>query len=202
MKSFSLAALAPMFLFVFAESVAGQGLAHARDAEILNKLQGTWEVVAMERRGQPVDPFLVRNSPTVTFHGHDYTWGDGQTGRILAIDASKNPITIDYQRTSGPQNGQIDQAIIQIDGNTFMDCMGDPGQARPVQFTTLVGTGRTLMSYRRTDQARGPGLIFNPWLYVGICCGTTAAFAALAALITAILLWLSHIAKVKPPLRR
>lgn len=200
MKSFALVLVS---LALTATSASAQGgPQNARAAEVLRELQGTWEVVSMEQNGEGSAPLLVDSLPTITFNGNDFTWGDGQTGRIVAIDAARNPVTIDYQYTSGPRNGLIDFAILRIDGDTFMDCMADPGQPRPAQFSTVVGTGRTLVTYRRTSTPRGPGLILNPWFYVALAFGLFAGVVVFVLFVTLLIIWLSRPAKADGPKTR
>jgi uncharacterized protein (TIGR03067 family) len=166
-----------------------QGEPQPRTAEeVVKKLQGTWKVVRLEEDGNPLPPALVDALPTVTFRGKDFTWGDGETGKIIAIDATKNPITIDYLNTSGARNGNLDLAIIQFAGDSITGCASHRDGVRPNQFNTLQGSGKMLVTYQPTTEQRGRGVLLNPWFYLGIYSVITVGVVGFAVLLIVVLL--------------
>jgi uncharacterized protein (TIGR03067 family) len=162
------------------------------EAEVIRRLQGIWEVTSYIQDGSAMPAVIVNSSPTITFTGKEFRFGDGGTGRIVAIDATKRPIAIDYQYTSGPKAGVIELAIVEFNGDTFRDCMAPPGAPRPFQFAATQVDGNTLVNYRHTTQERGPGLLFNPWFYLCCCCGVSLAFVLFLTSIIILVIWLAN----------
>ena len=67
----------------------------------------------------------------------------------ISIDPSKAPKTIDYEMLGGFTKGKKQLGIYEVDGDTFKSCFAKPGAARPTDFTTKPGDGRTLSVWKR-----------------------------------------------------
>ncbi len=86
------------------------------------------------------------NETTTTMGGHIYMKAK------VTIDPSTKPKTIDYQMLDGFTKGKTQLGIYEIDGDIFKSCFGGPGTARPQEFTTQPGDGRTLSVWKRENQ--------------------------------------------------
>jgi uncharacterized protein (TIGR03067 family) len=126
---------------------------HAADDKAVDqelaKFKGTWKVVSYEEDGEKTDEDGIKAMPTLTFDGRNYTWSDGEKGKIKAIDPTKKPKTIDYTSTDKNGKEKTDLAIYELDGDSFKDCMAAPGKERPKEFAAKKGTGNILITYKR-----------------------------------------------------
>ncbi|HLW66651.1 MAG TPA: TIGR03067 domain-containing protein [Gemmataceae bacterium] len=129
------------------------GFAWADDAanKEMKLLDGEWAMVSGEREGTPFSEEVVKAAKRVTKDGETATEFNG----VLAVkakfkvDASKNPKTIDYDITDGPNKGKGMIGIYEIKGDEFKACMVMSDQKRPTDFTTKEGDGRTLTVWKR-----------------------------------------------------
>ena len=64
-------------------------------------------------------------------------------------DGSKSPKTIDYVNTAGANKGKTQEGIYELDGDILKICVGAPGSARPAQFESVAGDGRSFTVWRR-----------------------------------------------------
>jgi uncharacterized protein (TIGR03067 family) len=71
----------------------------------------------------------------------------------IALDPSKKPKTIDYQMTDGFTKGKTQLGIYELEGDTFKACFSKPGDARPADFTSKPGDGRTSSIWKREKPA-------------------------------------------------
>jgi uncharacterized protein (TIGR03067 family) len=131
-KTMSRFTFATILLCLVRECLCAQGVPPLTEEEVIKKLQGTWEVASSEADGRSTPGILAKAWPTLTFTGKDYRWEKGAQGKIMAIDAKKVPIAIDFRHP----NGDVDLAIIKFEGDTLFDCRSGAGAPRPQQFST------------------------------------------------------------------
>ena len=67
----------------------------------------------------------------------------------FTIDPTKKPKTIDYAMTAGPTKGKKQLGIYELAGDRIKFCFAAPGKARPTDFSTKEGSGRTLSVWKR-----------------------------------------------------
>ncbi len=93
------------------------------------RLQGTWNITALEVDGQP----MAAGGQLVVKGDHFTSLGMGATyqGKLL-VDASAKPATIDMVFTKGPEKGNTDRGIFEFTGaNSWRLCLQMTGQDRP-----------------------------------------------------------------------
>jgi uncharacterized protein (TIGR03067 family) len=119
----------------------------------LDKLQGTWTFVSMERDGQAVpqgDP-----GPTITFDGDKFAVKAGdqvlQAG-TQTVDPSKKPKAVDSKVTEGEGKGTTMLGIYEIDGDSLKACFDTEGKKRPTEFKTAAGSGHMLVVLKRAKK--------------------------------------------------
>jgi uncharacterized protein (TIGR03067 family) len=123
------------------------GLAFAEEGKKdLDKLQGTWVRVSVERNGKPAPADELKNSK-LTLKGDQYTLDDGKEKRTgtFKLDATKTPKTLDIISASGPNKGKTLKGIYKIEDGTFTYCVAGPGKDRPTEFSAKEGSGHTLL---------------------------------------------------------
>jgi uncharacterized protein (TIGR03067 family) len=117
----------------------------------LDKLQGTWLLVAMESDGHEVEAEDFKDWKAV-YEGNRVTLWSGERVRrrgIVTLDSSRKPKAINTWDQDGPYEDQTVPGIYEIDGETLKVCFARPGQERPKEFTTNAGTGFVSCVYKR-----------------------------------------------------
>lgn len=118
---------------------------------MLNALQGEWAPMELVSSGQALAAnLLAYGSRTCTGAETKVVFG-GQTmvHAKVRINAAASPIEIDYLNLSGSNRGSISLGLLQWIGDDVVFCMGAPGAARPTDFTSAKGSGRTLSRWKR-----------------------------------------------------
>src|SRR5262245_58544697 len=108
----------------------------------LEKLQGTWNVSALEVEGTSTPDAMLEHAQ-VTVKGKRFTsTGMGATYEgSLKLDSSANPRQIDMQFDAGPEQGNVNLGIYKLDGDTWKLCLAVRGTVRPKQFVSPAGSG-------------------------------------------------------------
>ncbi len=116
----------------------------------LDKLQGTWNVVSLEVDGQKM-PAAVFNGSKIVVEGANFTsiaMGANYEGTI-EVDAAHTPKTFDLRFTVGPEKGNTNFGIYELDADTWKICLSINGKDRPAKFATAPGTGHALETLQR-----------------------------------------------------
>jgi uncharacterized protein (TIGR03067 family) len=118
----------------------------------LDRLQGTWNIAALEMDGRKVPVMGAK----IVVQGDRFTsTGMGATyeGRIVA-DTGKSPKTIDMIFDSGPEKGNTSFGIFEFEDNdTWKLCLTTQGENRPGKFATEAGTGHAFEILKREGAA-------------------------------------------------
>lgn len=127
--------------------------AEAEDAKKdLEKLQGTWLLVAGERDGKEFTEEEVKKTKLFikgdTFRIPESAVATSQDGTIK-IDPSKKPKEMDATTGSGPDKGKTWQGLYELDGDTYKVCFAPPGKDRPKEFSSKAGSGHLLQVWKR-----------------------------------------------------
>lgn len=115
----------------------------------LKKLEGTWQVVSMERDGEKQSEDDAKQFKVIikgnkyTLKNQDNTVNQG----TLTIDATKKPKTIDIKPTEGDNAGQTMLGIYEQKGDTLKTCYAQPDQKRPTKLSSE--GGNTLIVSKR-----------------------------------------------------
>jgi uncharacterized protein (TIGR03067 family) len=67
----------------------------------------------------------------------------------FTFESSSSPGTIDYVNLAGAHKGKTQRGIYKLDGGILSVCVAAPGAARPGQFESVPGDGRTLTVWKR-----------------------------------------------------
>jgi uncharacterized protein (TIGR03067 family) len=116
------------------------------DAGPATELEGEWAMISGSMDGHAMEASLVKigrrvvkgNQLTVLFGGQVFLKGR------FTLDPSKSPKHIDYAITSGTGAGATQSGIYEINGKTLKLCMAAASGARPTDFISSKGNGRTL----------------------------------------------------------
>ncbi len=117
----------------------------------LERLQGTWNIVALEMDGQK----MPSEGASICIQGKRFTttaMGATYEGMVV-VDASKTPKTFDLKFTAGPEKGNTSFGIYKLDGDTWKICLALTGKKRPQKFATSPGSGFALETLQRDTSA-------------------------------------------------
>ncbi len=152
MTRWTLVAVLGLVLATSPGSVTGQenpGIAAKTD---LARLQGTWNLVAMEAEGHAAAPedFAGRTSH---YDGNRLTLksnGEARRRGIVTLDESRTPKAMNTWDLDGPYEDETLPGIYELDGDNLKLCFARPGEKRPSKFTTSSGTGFLFFVFKRS----------------------------------------------------
>jgi uncharacterized protein (TIGR03067 family) len=106
----------------------------------LDRLQGTWNVAALEVDGQPMS---VPGDARIVIEGNRFnSLGMGaEYEGTLEFDASGKPARIDMKFDKGPEAGNTNRGIYQFTGDSWKLCVATRGAERPEAFKSTPGSG-------------------------------------------------------------
>jgi len=117
------------------------------NAEI-KALQGTWTIVSLEMDGRkmeggPSAQIVVKGDRFTTISmGADYKG-------VVEVDAARLPREFNLVFTEGPEKGNTNRGIYELDGDTWRICLNMTGGPRPTRFATAPGSGLALETLQR-----------------------------------------------------
>ena len=132
----------------------------ADGAEKEDPLQGTWNILQIERGGRKAPKKLIESGKwKVVIKGNTLRISDGKNGEGATYkrDDSKKPHTIDLVFKEGPKEDIERRAlgIYEIDGSDLRICYGPPGGQRAGSFSGEKGTKQYLAEYRAAPKQAG-----------------------------------------------
>jgi uncharacterized protein (TIGR03067 family) len=117
----------------------------------LARLQGTWEMVALEVNGEEV-PQKKLAGTTLTIRGDKYLVKVKDTTHetTFEIDPKKNPKAIDMYFPNGTELPKLSKGVYDLDGDTFRVCRHQmPGEDRPTQIGSWANTNLFVVTWKR-----------------------------------------------------
>lgn len=120
-------------------------------ADDLKKMQGTWNAKMVELGGQK-SPDKEGPKITVSIDEDQYAVSFNDkllTKGTLKLDPTQKPKTIDAMPADGPGKGMIQPGIYEFTKDGMRIVFAEPGQSRPKEFKTQLGSKETLIEYRK-----------------------------------------------------
>ena len=120
----------------------------------LEKLQGTWQMIASEMDGRSIPP----GSASIVIEGNTFTslsMGAQYEGAMV-VDSASTPKTFDVKFHKGPHKGETSLGIYELDGDTWRICIGLTGVKRPTKFAAEPGSGHALETLARVAAGAAP----------------------------------------------
>jgi uncharacterized protein (TIGR03067 family) len=111
------------------------------------ELEGEWAMLSCVNNGTALPKQFAKMGKRVACANHIIVSMGPQVvlEAKFAVDRSKNPRTIDYFLKSG----ELQYGIYELSDETLTVNFSAPGNARPGDFTSTTGDGRTLTQWRR-----------------------------------------------------
>jgi uncharacterized protein (TIGR03067 family) len=127
----------------------------ARHVGQLRALEGAWEFNSLEVDGRPM-PAAALKSSRILIDGDCFRSEMGGTNYegIFNIDVDKQPHGIDIEFVSGPEAGNWNYGIFELDGDRLTICLAIGGQKRPPAFRTSPGSHCALETLHRVSSSR------------------------------------------------
>jgi uncharacterized protein (TIGR03067 family) len=120
-----------------------------------------WTVTALEVDGLKMPADMLADG-RIAIKGKRFTsTGMGAVYKgTLAVDEAASPRQLDMKFDAGPEKGNTNPCIYQLDGDHWKLCLATRGAVRPSQFATTPGSGFALETLTRGDapvrkQSRG-----------------------------------------------
>jgi uncharacterized protein (TIGR03067 family) len=123
----------------------------------LDKLQGSWTIIALEMDGAEM-PAGAPGGSKIVVKGDKFTtisMGAAYDGTIT-LDQTKKPKSFDLKFTAGPEKGNTSLGIYELGGDNWKICLTVTGKTRPRAFATAPGSGLALETLRRDASAAAP----------------------------------------------
>jgi uncharacterized protein (TIGR03067 family) len=128
-------------LFLLAGSVlAAEAPKEDAARKDLEKMQGTWTLVALEENGKTATE-ARRQEFRVTITGERFIFtvgGDTHDG-FYRLDPTRKPRAMDILLEEGPLKGKTKLAIYDFEGDYFKVAVPQPGKDRPKDFAPAAG---------------------------------------------------------------
>jgi uncharacterized protein (TIGR03067 family) len=120
------------------------------------RLQGTWNFVAMEADGVAAPEDALKGSRAVV-QGNTIAVisaaGEVIYKATFRLDVASTPRALDLTYTEGPMKGTTSLGIYELDGDTWEICFSSSGKDRPRGFDTGAGSGHVLQTLKRPAAA-------------------------------------------------
>jgi uncharacterized protein (TIGR03067 family) len=157
MRTYGLAVLAIVSLIAgVSVRAAGGDAKEVAVTKDLEAFKGSWRLISHEVDGKKFSEEEIKDE-IVTHDGlgkFSCRRGDKVLGAgTVKLDPTTKPKTIDVTFTEGEHRGKTGLAIYEIDGDTLRVCCARPGNGgRPADFSAKVGSGRTLIVFKRRNK--------------------------------------------------
>jgi uncharacterized protein (TIGR03067 family) len=116
----------------------------------LEKLQGQWDVIFLEVEGLALVASTFSGA-RIVIQGNKFTsiaMGATYVGRI-ELDATTDPKTFNMKFAEGPEKGNTNFGIYELEGDNWKICLTMTGGPPPTQFVTTPGSGQALELLQR-----------------------------------------------------
>jgi uncharacterized protein (TIGR03067 family) len=123
----------------------------------IDSMQGTWQVVALETDGQSMAQPMLAEARVVVSGDRFTSLGMGAIyGGTLVVDPGATPRRLDLVFDSGPEHGNTNLAIYELDGDTWRICLSTTAD-RPTRIAADPGSGCALETLSRiSDPTEAP----------------------------------------------
>ena len=118
----------------------------------LAQLQGTWRVVSLEVDGAPI-PSAAFSQARIVVDGDSFVsrgMGADYAGEVRVDDAPA-PAKFTLTFKTGPEAGNTNHGIYEVNGDRWRMCLQMTGAAAPQAFATTPGSGCALQTLERTS---------------------------------------------------
>lgn len=108
----------------------------------LDLIQGTWAVTELEMEGQTISGGMLSNA-RVEITGNRFSsrgMGTVYEGTVT-LNNSSNPHQLNMNFDAGPENGNTNLGIYELNGDRWKICLSTRSEVRPTEFSAPAGSG-------------------------------------------------------------
>ncbi len=118
----------------------------------IDLLQGSWNITALEVDGQRMAAATLAGAHIHIQNTRFTSTGMGaEYAGTLELDPSTSPRQLNMKFDTGPEKGNTNRGIYELDGVTWKLCLATRGDLRPSSFATTPGSGFALETLTRGD---------------------------------------------------
>jgi uncharacterized protein (TIGR03067 family) len=122
--------------------------------EELEKLQGEWNVVFLEVNGLVPAPHTYAGAKMIIEGNKFISIAMGaKYGGIIDLDSTTDPKSFGLKFTEGPEKGNTNLGIYELEGDRWRICLTMTGGSAPREFATSPGSGRALETLDRVKSS-------------------------------------------------
>jgi uncharacterized protein (TIGR03067 family) len=117
-------------------------------AMVLERFQGTWQLISAETNGKKAgEDFVKQVRVVIKGRKHSVYLGEKELAHEIwfDLDPTKAPKWV----TDTLPDGRTIKGIYDLQGDRLMSCVAEAGKARPTEFTAKEGSGWTLRVFKR-----------------------------------------------------
>lgn len=108
----------------------------------LELLQGSWDVSELEMEGQTISGGMLANARVVITGNRFSSIGMGAVYEgTVTLNASASPRQLDMKFEAGPEKGNTNYGIYELDGDAWKICLATRSKVRPSTFSASAGSG-------------------------------------------------------------
>jgi uncharacterized protein (TIGR03067 family) len=120
----------------------------------LDLIQGTWAVMELEMEGQTISGGMLANARVEVTGNRFSSLGMGAVYEgTVTLDDSANPHQLNMKFDAGPEKGNTNLGIYEIDGDTWKICLATRSDVRPSEFSAPAGSGFVFETLTRSEAA-------------------------------------------------
>jgi uncharacterized protein (TIGR03067 family) len=132
----------------------------ARHVEQLRGLEGTWAFDQLEVDGKGMPAEMLKRSRLLIDGDRFRTESpEGNYEGVFNVNVEAQPHEIDIEFVEGPEAGNWNYGIFQLDGDQLELCLDLDGKPRPVTFKSTPGSGHAYEIVKRTLRTRPDNVI-------------------------------------------
>src|SRR5262245_41698658 len=121
----------------------------------LDRIQGSWTITALEVDGQAMPPAMLGAGRVIVKGNRFSSTGMGPVYEgVLKLKAKTTPGQVDLEFDAGPEKGNTNLGIYELNGNTWKICLATRGMVRPSKFVSTAGSGFAVETLNRAASAR------------------------------------------------
>jgi uncharacterized protein (TIGR03067 family) len=127
----------------------------ARHVETLRALEGTWSFERLVIAGTTI-PATAISASRILIDGDRFRTESPEAiyEGVFNIDVDADPHEIDIEFVQGPESGNTNHGIFQLDDDMLEICLDISGAPRPATFHAAPGTQHAFETLRRSSRAR------------------------------------------------
>jgi uncharacterized protein (TIGR03067 family) len=128
----------------------------------LDLIQGTWAVAELQMEGQTISGGMLANARVEITGNRFSSLGMGTVYEgTVTLDSSTTPSQLNMKFDAGPEKGNTNLGIYDLNGDTWKICLSTRGEVRPTELSAPAGSGfvfETLTRREATPLRKEPAL--------------------------------------------